>query len=196
MSHHIYKTEAVILGSKDSGESNRIFFLLTKELGFVIALSQGARNLKSKLRHHLQDMNLINAEMVKGKEVWRITSAEAVKNYSKTLLKDEHKLKSVARIFAVLRRLLHGESKNMALFDEAAKFLQFLNESDLDKNDILLLEILINLRILRHLGYGTSDQEINNLLSGNLSKELLHSLEAVRKKAVMEVNRALQESHL
>ena len=196
MSHNIYKTEAIILGSKNSGESNRLLFLLTKELGFIIALSQGVRNLKSKLRYGLQDFNLINLELVRGKEVWRVTSAEIIKNYSKSLLGDEHKAKSAGRIFLVLRRLMHGESKNRELFEDVSQFLSFIEKEDLNSEKLLLLEILVNLRILNHLGYGSNEESIKKFLSGNINLELIDSLLAVRKKAVIEVNRALEESHL
>ncbi|MEK7081582.1 MAG: DNA repair protein RecO [Patescibacteria group bacterium] len=196
MSHNIYKTEAIILGSKNSGESNRLLFLLTKELGFIIALSQGVRNLKSKLRYGLQDFNLINLELVRGKEVWRVTSAEIIKNYSKSLLGDERKAKSAGRIFLVLRRLMHGESKNRELFEDVSQFLSFIEKEDLNSEKLLLLEILVNLRILNHLGYGSNEESIKKFLSGNMSLELIDSLLAVRKKAVIEVNRALEESHL
>ncbi len=196
MSHNIYKTEAVILGSKNSGESNRLLFLLTKELGFIIALSQGVRNLKSKLRYSLQDFNLINLELVRGKEVWRITSADIIKNYSKSLLGDERKAKSTGRIFLVLKRLMHGESKNRELFEGVSEFLGFIDKEDLNSEKLLLLEILINLRILNYLGYGSNEESIKKFLNGSISLELIDSLGSVRKKAVMEVNRALEESHL
>ena len=196
MSHNIYKTEAIILGSRNSGESNRLLFLLTKELGFIVALSQGVRNLKSKLRYGLQDFNLINLELVRGKEVWRVTSAEIIKNYSKSLLGDERKAKSAGRIFLVLRRLMHGESKNRELFEDVSQFLSFIEKEDLNSEKLLLLEILVNLRILNHLGYGSNEESIKKFLSGNMSLELIDSLLAVRKKAVIEVNRALEESHL
>lgn len=196
MSHNIYKTEAIILGSRNSGESNRLLFLLTKELGFIIALSQGVRNLKSKLRYSLQNFNLINLELVRGKEVWRVTSAENIKNYSKSLLGDKGRAKSAGRIFMVLRRLMHGESKNRELFEDVSEFLGFIEKEDLSSEKLLLLEILVNLRILNHLGYGSNEESIKKFLSGHINTELIDSLGAIRKKAVMEVNRALGESHL
>lgn len=196
VSHNIYKTEAIILGSRNSGESNRLLFLLTEELGFIVALSQGVRNLKSKLRYHLEDMNLINVELVRGKEVWRITSAEVIKNYSKSLLSNERKAKSAGRIFSVLRRLMHGESKNRELFEDVSQFLLFIEKEDLTPERLLLLEVLANLRVLHHLGYGSDEESIKIFLSGIISAELIDSLGAIRKKAIMEVNRALGESHL
>ncbi len=196
MSHHIYKTEALILGSRNSGESNRLFFLLTKELGFVVAVSQGARNLKSKLRYNLQDFNLANLEMVRGKEIWRITGAETVKNYSKLFLTDERKIKTTARIFSVLRRLLHGESKNKLLFNDILEFLEFTEKENLDPEKLPLLEILANLKIFNRLGYGSPEKSFKLFIENRPSVKLLDSLGMARKKAVAEVNRALRESHL
>ncbi len=196
MSHHIYKTRAVILGSRNSGEANRLFFLLTEELGFIVALAQGVRNLKSKLKHSLSDFNLIGAELVRGREVWRITSVETAKNYSKIFLSDELKIKSVGRIFSVLRRLVHGESKNRELFADIADFLDFLEKEKLNRDEVVLSEIFMNLKILNRLGYGSPDEILKNITKDKLTKETIGLLALSRKKAVMEINRAFRESHL
>ena len=91
---------------------------------------------------------------------------------------------------------MHGESKNRELFEDVSQFLSFIEKEDLNSEKLLLLEILVNLRILNHLGYGSNEESIKKFLSGNMSLELIDSLLAVRKKAVIEVNRALEESHL
>ena len=38
--HHIHHTNALILGSKAKGEANKVFTLLTRELGVIHAVAQ------------------------------------------------------------------------------------------------------------------------------------------------------------
>jgi len=46
----ISKTEGIIIGDKDYGESSKIIFILTKEYGLISAIAKGVKRLKSKLR--------------------------------------------------------------------------------------------------------------------------------------------------
>lgn len=48
--HHIYTTKAIVIKSLPSGEANKIYFLLTHDLGFIKASAQGVRLGKSKQR--------------------------------------------------------------------------------------------------------------------------------------------------
>ena len=57
--HHIYTTKAIIIKSLPLGEANKIYFLLTKDLGFIKASAQGVRLDKSKLKGHLEDFSAI-----------------------------------------------------------------------------------------------------------------------------------------
>ena len=88
--HHIYTTKAIIIKSIPTGEANRFYFLFTKDLGFIKASAQGVRLLKSKLKGHLQTFSIVNISVVKGKEIWRITSSELVEN--KSLIRNPEKL--------------------------------------------------------------------------------------------------------
>jgi len=72
--YRTYTTEAVVLGSRDAGEANKYYFLLTRELGLIHAFAQGVRELKSKLRYSLAELSYVKVSLVRGKEKWRLTS--------------------------------------------------------------------------------------------------------------------------
>ena len=76
MSHHRYQTEAVILGSVPRGESDRVFFLFTKDMGLIPASAQGIRNLPSKLRYTLSDFGALEVDLIRMEDMWRIVDAE------------------------------------------------------------------------------------------------------------------------
>lgn len=195
MSHHLYQTECIVLGSRNIGESNRLFFLLTKDLGLVAGSAQGIRELKSKLRYSLQNFRYIKVELVRGKEMWRITNATHLCNFH-TLLCDKGKTALVARISVLVQRLVHGETRDHALFDVLYEFLRFLEKEELGKEDLHTLEILTDLKVLHLLGYGSEREIFRPFYLLPPSKDLLNHMAPVKKMALSEINRALKESHL
>ena len=73
--HHIHHTEAFVLGSSPKGEDSKLLRLYTRELGLVYAHAQAVRKLSSKLRFTLQDFSRASVDLVRGKEIWRVTTA-------------------------------------------------------------------------------------------------------------------------
>ena len=195
MFHHIYQTEAIVLGSRVSGESNRLFFLFTKELGFIVAMAQGIRELKSKLRFSLQDFGSTRVCMVRGKELWRITNAEPVNGYH-SIFSNPKNVIFLTRIFLLLRRLLHGEERNEELFRAVSEMMHFLENEELSGKELLALEIAMNLKILHHLGYGTDREMYRVFIMMPPSKSVLNEIDAVKSQALADINAALKESHL
>jgi len=195
MSHHIYQTEAFVLKARNFGESNKLLYILTKDLGLIVAMAQGVRELKSKLSFSVQDFSRSYVDLVRGKEIWRITNAENIKTYKKTLAIDEKRLVK-ARIYSLLTRLLHGEEKNERLFGTVSEFTEFLDFYDCDKEELSLVEIAVNLKILHLLGYGSTDKSIRNLANCELSPDFLTEVSKKRREILFEINRGIKESQL
>ncbi len=193
--NHIYTTEATIIKSLPSSEANKTYFLFTKDLGLIKATAQGVRKDKSKLKGHLQDLTLMNISVVKGREVWRIVSAEAI--LQAPFIKDFQKLEIVKNIYLLLLRLIHGEEKNEALFDSIASFYNFLSQNDFTDEDLRNLETIVVLRILYLLGYFKKSFDLSGFAEKNdLNFELLDLFKDKRKLAISEINMALKETHL
>lgn len=193
--HHIYTTKAIIVKSLPSGEANKIYFLLTKDLGFIKASAQGVRLSKSKLKGHLEDLSIVSISVVKGKEVWRITSTEAV--YQNGFVKQSGKLSILKNIFSLLLRLLHGEEKNEGLFDCVNSFYIFLANTDLSPEQLKNLEMVVVLRILYYLGYLKESSVTSPFIADNaLSIDTLAVAQKERKQAIFEINEALQHTNL
>lgn len=195
MSHHIYHTRGVILGSQPQGESNRFYKIFTEELGLVGATAQSVRVLQSKLRYTLQDFSLVTVDLVRGKEVWRIVSAGAWLPLEK-IKADPAKMKLLARFCAFLSRLLQGEGRDPELFAEIVRVVDFLEKETLSPDLALSFETLTVLRGLIHLGY--LDPLGFEAFWGEegYSFEILQKFEDVRPKALPKINEALNASHL
>lgn len=76
-----YTADAMILRGKSYGEGNRIFTLYGKEQGKFSAVARGVLKQKSKLKGHLQLGNRCTLQMVRGKGMDTVASAQATETY-------------------------------------------------------------------------------------------------------------------
>lgn len=193
MAYHLYHTEGIVLGSKDTGESNRFYFILTRDLGLVGAVAQGVRELKSKLRGHLAAGSRGAMTFVRGRDVWRLTSAEEVSGFDR---RDHGRLRAALRMAGLVRRLVHGEERDTALYDEVRAALAFVSSLECKEEDRALIEVVFAVRILAHLGYGEEDEAVGTALGGAWGSELLDATRPHARTMVHAVNEALRASHL
>ncbi len=165
MSYRIYHTDGYIIDSSVSGESNKIFTILTYELGTIIATAQGVRKLQSKLRYSLQDLTFAKFALVRGKEIWRITGAEKIVNIYDKKIPIQIK-QSLARVLVFIKRLSPGEALNKKVFEEFSLLSDFLTSSRVirNNNDIVAIENLAYLRIAHHFGYGTPSDKLKEVV--------------------------------
>ena len=108
MAYHLYHTEGIVLGSIPVKESNRFYFVFTRDMGLIGAAAQGVRELKSKLRGHLTEHAPANMTFVRGRDVWRLTAAEEC---GTTTFPDVSHQRATIRLATLLRRLLQGEAR-------------------------------------------------------------------------------------
>ena len=96
------------------------------------ALPIWVRKGVSKLRGALEPLVLVNVSLVRGKEYWRITSAEALRAVSPKV--------TTLRPLALLEKLVQGEHVEPELFDVV--------EANLENDETLLVA-----NIMHKLGY-------------------------------------------
>lgn len=166
MSHHTYNTEAIVLGSGPVGEADKLVWLLTRELGLLVARARSAREEKSRMRYALQDFSLSIVSLVRGKTGWRLTGAVLEKSlYAQ--LENSGTLQAAAKIFDLLKRFIPREEKNEVLFEIVRDGLE-----DLD-------EILLVAQILRELGYLQGETRVedrtHNELLADINEAIIHA---------------------
>jgi DNA repair protein RecO (recombination protein O) len=194
--HHIHHTNALILASRNRGEANRVFSLLTREMGLIHAVAQGVRLNKSKLRYALTDYAQAKIDLVRGKETWRVTSASPVTSFPniRSHIKGINLLASVSKL---LRRLIRGESEAQeAIFDDTLLAYQFLESREYDAHIYEVVELTLVLRILKHLGYIGDSSFAEEYTSAPFAPEMIDPARFEKKTIIFEINRALRESHL
>lgn len=177
--------------------------IFTRELGLVRASAQGIRLEKSKLRYYTQELSVAEFSFVRGKEFWRLTSADRgqVASDKWQVEKTQNTLSQemTARIALILRRLLHGEEPHQELFDHIQSALEVVGGIDDSTSSEVLqtLESIIIYRIVNLLGYVNAGKEMNaRAMSDPLSVQLAQELVSQRPALNVHINKALRESQL
>ena len=120
-------------------EADRIYTLLTRELGLIRATALGVRKEASKLRGALEPFSLSTISLVRGKEYWRITSAVFIKSISS--------ITKIVRPLLLLEKLVQGEDPHRELFDVIEEAINFRGE----RNEMFETQLVA--KILYQLGY-------------------------------------------
>ncbi|MEI6238550.1 MAG: recombination protein O N-terminal domain-containing protein [bacterium] len=197
MSYHIYTTPAFIVSSFARGEADRMYKIYTKDLGMIDVVAQGVRKVNSKLCSHLQDFRLLEISVVKGKEVWRATSAKESAVFVRTF-ENPLSRSAYSRILTLVARFIRGEEEHSDLFSNIESGFFAFEKTENTEAEILAIEYITVLRILNALGYIkegiglepylVKDMEFNEITISSAIKD--------KRKIILEINRAINESHL
>ena len=189
--YHLYQTPAFVLSAQNISEGSRLLCLFTRELGLVRVHARSIREERSKLRGFLQPLSYAEVALVRGKDLWRLTTAGAAA--SNLVVQSWPKERSLARIALVLERLLSGEERDVLLYDELTMAISFL--PGLPEHDIVSWEVLVMARLLSQLGY-CDLSPFASLQSESWGAPLLVRAREERRKLVPLVNQAMTASQL
>ena len=186
-----YHTDALVLGSREQGESDRVFSLYTRDFGLVRARASAVRSERSRMRYALQHYAHARVSLVRGKRGWRIAGTSVVR----IATGDQKEVATFARIAELVKRLVVGEEQNQYLYAALAEaHSAFMNA---DKNISATIEIVCVARVLFALGY-ISTEALSTALFPHTAYTGEHLLEAetMRDKLLSSINRALAETQL
>lgn len=193
--HHIYHTNGFILNSHNKGEANKMLTVYTREMGLVRAMVQGIRLHKSKLRFSLQDFSYASIDFVRGKDIWRITSAKNISTFPFARASNKSLL-IIARVSKLLERLCDGEESNEKIFDDFIQVLYFIDDMNIDDSSREALELHLVLRIMHSLGYIGDSGILADYLGGEIDIHKTEILLKEKKSIISHINKALNESQL
>ena len=193
--HHIYHTHGLILSSRNTGEANKMLIIYTREMGLIRAMVQGVRLHKSKLRFSLQDFSYANIDLVRGRDIWRVTSATNISSfpYARSF---RPSILLIARISSLIERLCDGEESNESIFDDFVQALYLLDDTNIQNSSREALELHLVLRIMNTLGYIGESDTLLEYISSSFNEEKVISLLKERQSIVSHINKALNESQL
>ncbi len=193
--HHIYHTHGFILGSRNMGEANKMLSIYTREMGLIRCAAQGVRLNKSKLRFALQDFSYVKVDLVRGRDLWRVTSASNINSFSYAR-RDKQSILLIARISKLIERLCDGEESNEKIFDDFIQSLYLMDDEQISIEKREALELHLVLRIMNTLGYVGESDILGEYLSLPFEKIKVESLLRERKSIIAYINKAMSESGL
>lgn len=182
----LHTTPALVLGSFPVAESSRTYRLLTRDLGLVYARAQSVRELKNRNRFALQNGTLTTVTLVRGREVWRVTT---------TRLEDEARAPlPLRRVFELTHKLTPIEDRTIDVF---TPLWSALSARESVPHEIL--EPITALRVLSALGYVArpfnNDHVERYLASNDFSDALLRCFPGDRVHVFRAINNALRAAH-
>lgn len=189
--HPIIHTEAFVLKSIESGEANKRVWLFTREFGVVVATVQGVRKSGAKLRSHITDYTYIHVDLVKGREVWRLISAEVIENpfvggY------DKLRARSFIRALGLVQRFCVEEGPEIELFEHLKTVMESLGTRS---DNPPFFDTIVLWKILIILGYLEMTKDLEELFSKPIL-EIADLPESVVKRLIKDVTDAINRTHL
>ncbi len=191
MAHHLYRTEAFVFGGVSSGEANRFLTFFTPEFGLVKAAAQGVRMLRSKLRFGLQNFSLAEVQLVRGREVWRVTNAVP----KEAALRGELGVR-FGRVSALVRRLLIGEVSQTFLFGLVLELFRAYQRDSLPDAEAEAMETITVMKILLHLGYFSSAGKFKDHLDAPIARIDLETFSPLKNEAITRINQSISQTQL
>lgn len=186
-----YHTEALVLGSREIGESDKMLVLYTADFGLVRARASALRSEHSKMRCALQNYSRVRISLVKGRRGWRAAGASVIA----PLRGDAPGTAVFARAALLVMRLVHGEEKSTYLFEALAQAHEALAQAPMAA--IGSIEIVCIARVLYSLGYLSAEAVGSALFSHTFYRD-----DALAEAAAQEgillgaINRAIAEANL
>jgi recombinational DNA repair protein (RecF pathway) len=194
--HH---TRSIVLGKYDRGEADRVYVLLTPDLGKIYAQAHGVRRASARNKGALQTLSKASVSLVRGKTGWRITNASATGSLYREHAQHADTLAALVRVLKLAHRLLAGEGGAHEVFAILESFAEALEVSTKnEQHDSALFETLAVVRMLHALGYVQSQPALRVFLDTytDYSPETLALVEKNRKAILAIINHALEASQL
>ncbi len=186
-----YSTEALVLGSYESGESDKTIVLFTRDFGLVRARATAVRSESSKMRYALQHFTRSHVSLVRGKRGWRAAGAAALHNAPGT----PQSVGAFARIAELVMRLVGSDEKNEYLYLALADAHAALAHKGVEA--IPMIEIVCVARVLYSLGYISTEALQTALFTHTAyTGESLMEAETMRDTLLNSINKAILEAQL
>jgi len=195
--HTLHTTEAFILGSLPEGESNKVYKLFTKNLGYVFAHGQGVREMRNRNRFALRTGVRSEVTLVRGRSTWRITGAQHVAtNTERESSEDGPKRKVyVKKLHHLTASLLPQETPLTDVYDLLIEAEHAFSTYEVET--LRDIEALCALRLLHYLGYVGHEQSAwpsAALTTTTFSDEVVRWAQEHRRTLLRAINGGIQSA--
>jgi recombinational DNA repair protein (RecF pathway) len=189
--HTVHHSQAVIIKSVPSGEANRLVWLFTQNFGLIVATVQGIRNKGAKLQSHIIDYTFIDADLVRGRDVWRLVSARVHSDPLKGNFRNPT-ARAYVRTLGFIARFIIDEEPHDALYEHLRQCASLVGATI----DAKAFDVLSIWKMLVILGYIAPSEEQAIYLDLTLKDAAENLTEQARAVLIREVQEAITQSHL
>ncbi|MHB1418941.1 MAG: DNA repair protein RecO [Bacillota bacterium] len=144
----LYKTEALVLRTRNFGEADKLLTLYTRQNGKVQAIAKGVRKPQSRLRSGVQLFCYGNFLLYQGRNIDTVTQCETLENFSPLRL-DLQSFAYASYILELLDGMLperEGANEEVLILTMAALHLLTVHPPE-------IVQRIFEMRLLRLLGY-------------------------------------------
>ncbi|HYE22554.1 MAG TPA: DNA repair protein RecO [Verrucomicrobiae bacterium] len=180
------KLTGVILKKQNYKEADQIATVYTKELGKIRLLAKSLRLSKSKLAGSFQDLTLVEIDITSGRALPTLISSRTLKTYNN--LKTDLKKTAIALYgIELVIKLTADEQANPNSFDLLLKFLELVNDCEVNEHSLYILLDAFCIKLLTQLGFSMQHADQTIRVSPQIT-ELINQLEATDLNSCIEIN--------
>lgn len=190
VSHLVQHTKAVVLSLRNVKEANKIAVLYTRDFGLIYVSAQSIRMNHAKMRYHLQYLSLVEVDLVRGREFWKLVGIHEILPSLSFVTTDWYSF--LDKLATILYRLNQGEESNQILWNEIDYLFFYLKDHSYEN----LFEFVVMVRVLSSLGYWQGDEIIVYSLSPYDDTEVLDYVQQHRLTLVTKINTSLRQTQL
>lgn len=143
----LYKSEAILLRTRNWGDADRMVTLFTREYGKIVAMAKGARRPRNHLSGGLQPFSHCNLLLLSGKNLDLITQCEVL-NPFRLIVEDLDKIAYASCIVEILAELMPEKEPGPDVFQLLLDTLKVL-----EKHQPRLVSLSFILKILAFSGF-------------------------------------------
>lgn len=152
MSYQIHITDAFVLDSYQRAEGDRLFSLYTERYGLVPVLAKGIRYEKSKMRGCLDMYARVRVGFVAGKELYRLTYAEALSGYTR-LQSELFRFRGARAVGDMVSYLVGEKESDPLLWELVVETFAFLDNERVAPAQLSPVLYGFQIKLLSILGY-------------------------------------------
>ena len=154
-----YRYNGIVLNSREVGEADRVYTILTMEAGKVRVLGKGVRKLNAKLAGFLEPLTQAEIFVSRGRGLGQI-SGSIIENSFSAIRSNWELSKDVFAVFKLADKLIPEQQPDEKVFQLLASYLETLEKmtgEKMEKTALLRLGFLF--KFTHQLGYGLAAEK-------------------------------------
>lgn len=149
-----YRLTAIVLGKRETGETDRLYTFYSREMGKVRAKAVGVRKPTAKLAGQLETLSFVGFTLVRSRGLGRVSGVIAEESFLH-IRADYDTLRIAIDTLAAFDRLVGLEEPDATLFDMLLEYLSLLDglAEKGEGSRVALISEAFLVRLLDILGY-------------------------------------------